>query len=146
VEYLTGPALLEFAGIAPARVPAYPLAQQLAEKVRALTRPYAGGESSRVKDLIDILLIGQMCDFEIDVLRNALITTFQARTTHPVPDRLPPPPRSWDRPLSRLATELDAPSSRLEEAVLAAREFVDPMLSDLVISTWNPMEWRWMSA
>jgi len=37
VDYLTGPPLLEFAGIAPARVPVYPLAQQLAEKVHAST-------------------------------------------------------------------------------------------------------------
>jgi hypothetical protein len=145
VDYLTGPALLEFAGIAPARVPAYPLAQQLAEKVHALTRPYAGGEASRVKDLIDILLIGRMCDSEIDVLREALITTFQARATHPVPDRLPAPPRSWDRPFSRLASQLDATWSRLEEAALAAREFVDPVLSGQARSTWNSIEWRWIS-
>jgi len=145
VDYLTGPALLGFAGIAPARVPAYPLAQQLAEKVHALTRPYAGGEASRVKDLLDILLIGQMCDFEIDVPRDAFIATFQARATHPVPDRLPSPPRSWERPFFRLARELDVPWSRLEEAALAAREFVDPVLSGQVRSSWNATEWRWTS-
>lgn len=143
VDYLTGPALLEFAGIAPARVPAYPLAQQLAEKVHALTRPYVGGEVTRVKDLVDVLLIGQMCDFEIEVLREAIISTFEARNTHPVPERLPSPPSSWNRPFSRLATELDAPWSRLEEAALAADEFLDPVLSGQVGSTWNAIEWRW---
>lgn len=142
---MEGPALLEFAGIAPARVPAYPLAQQLAEKTHALTRPYADGEASRVKDLIDILLIGQLSEFGIDVLRDALITTFQARSIHPMPDRLPPPPRSWDRPFSRLATELDAPWSRLEEAVPAVREFLAPVLPGKADSTWNPIEWRWIS-
>ena len=146
VDYLTGPALLEFAGIAPVRVPAYPLAQQLAEKVHALTRPYASGEVTRVKDLVDILLIGQMCGFEIEALRDALVATFQARNTHPMPGRLPSPPRSWDRPFSRLATELAAPWSRLEAAALAAREFIDPVLSGRVGSTWNPTEWRWTSA
>lgn len=145
VDYLTGPALLEFARIAPARVPAYPLAQQLAEKVHALTRPYAGGEVSRVKDLVDILLMGQMCDFTIEVLRDALIATFEARNTHPVPERLPSPPRSWNRPFSRLATELDAPWSRLGDAALAASEFLDPVLSGQVGSAWDPIEWRWMS-
>jgi len=145
VDYLTGPALLEFAGIAPARVPAYPLAQQLAEKIHALTRPYAGGEVSRVKDLVDILLIGQMCDFKIEVLRDALMSIFEGRNTHPVPERLPSPPRSWNRPFSRLATELDAPWSRLEDAALAAREFLDQVLSSQVDSTWDPIEWRWTS-
>lgn len=50
-ETLTGPALLELAGIPPARVPCYPLTTQIAEKVHAYTRPYAAGESSRVRVL-----------------------------------------------------------------------------------------------
>ena len=70
----------------------HPLVQQLAEKVHALTRPYAGGEVSRVKDLVDVLLIGQMGDFEIEVLRDSLISTFQARNTHPLPEQLPTHP------------------------------------------------------
>ncbi|MDP2660446.1 MAG: nucleotidyl transferase AbiEii/AbiGii toxin family protein, partial [Dehalococcoidia bacterium] len=102
-------------------------------------------EVSRVKDLVDILLIGQMCDFEIEVLRDALISIFQARNTHPVPERLPSPPRFWNRPFSRLATELDAPWSRLEEAALVAEEFLDPVLSGQAGSTWNAIEWRWTS-
>lgn len=126
-------------------MPAYPLVQQLAEKVHALTRPYAGGEATRVKDLVDILLIGQMADFEIEVIRDALVSTFEARSTHPVPERLPSPPRSWNRPFSRLATELDAPWSRLEDASLAAGEFLDPVLSGQVGSSWDPIVWRWTS-
>jgi hypothetical protein len=145
VDYLTGPALLEFAGIAPAKVPAYPLAQQLAEKVHALTRSHASGEVTRVKDLVDILLMGQMCEFKIEVLRDALISTFQARNTHPVPERLPSPPRSWSRPFSRLAAELDAPWSDLDDAAIGAKEFLDPVLSGPAGATWNPVDWRWAS-
>jgi hypothetical protein len=144
VEYLTGPAILEFAGIAPATAPVYPLPQQLAEKLHALTRPYVGGEVTRVKDLVDVLLIGQMSGFDIHVLRDALISTFEARDTHPLPERLPSPPRSWDRPFSRLAAELDAPWSRLKEAALAANGFFDPVLSGQTGASWDPMEWRWV--
>ena len=146
VEYLTGPPLLEFAGIAPARVQAYPLVQQLAEKVHALTRPYVSGEASRVKDLIDILLIGQMRDFTVEALRDALTSTFGARNTHRLPQQLPTPPRSWRRPFSRLAAELDAPWSDLGEAATGAKEFLDPVLSGQAGATWNPVEWRWVSA
>jgi len=145
VEYLTGPPLLEFAGIAPARVPAYPLTQQLAEKVHAFTRRYGSREASRVRDLIDILLIGQMCDFAIEALRDVLTSTFVARNTHPLPEQLPTPPRSWSRPFSRLAAELDAPWPDLGDATIGAKEFLDPVLSGQAGATWNPVEWRWVS-
>jgi hypothetical protein len=145
VEYLTGPPLLEFAGIAPARVPAYPLAQQLAEKVHAFTRRYGSGEASRVRDLIDILLIGQMCDFPIEALRDALTSTFVARSTHPLPEQLPTPPRSWSPSFSRLAAELDAPWSDLGDAVIGAKEFLDPVFSGQAGATWNSVEWQWVS-
>jgi hypothetical protein len=142
-DHLTGPALLEFAGIPPARVPACPLAQQLAEKVHALTRPYASGEPSRVKDLVDILLIGQMCEFDIEALRDALVATFGVRHTHPLPESLPHPRRSWDRPFSRLARGLDAPWVELDDAVLAAGDFLAPVLSGQVGMVWSPVEWCW---
>jgi hypothetical protein len=145
VEYLTGPPLLEFAGIAPARVPAYPLAQQLAEKVHAFTRRYGSGEASRVRDLIDILLIGQMCDFPIEALRDALTSTFVARNTHPLPEQLATPPRSWSRAFSRLAAQLDVPWSDLADAAIGAKEFLDPVLSGQAGATWNSVEWRWVS-
>ncbi|RMD64420.1 hypothetical protein D6833_04445 [Candidatus Parcubacteria bacterium] len=49
-DMLTAPPLLEFAGILPVSIPTYPLSQQIAKKVHALTRLYASGESSRVRD------------------------------------------------------------------------------------------------
>jgi len=145
VDYLTGPPLLEFAGISPVRVPAYPLAQQVAEKVHAFTRGHGSREPSRVKDLVDILLIGQMRDFTIEALRDALKSTFAARNTHPLPERLPSPPRSWTRQFSRLAAELDAPWTDLGDATIRAKEFLDPVLSGQAGTTWNRVDWRWVS-
>ncbi|HST54274.1 MAG TPA: nucleotidyl transferase AbiEii/AbiGii toxin family protein [Solirubrobacteraceae bacterium] len=51
--------LLSFAGIEPLTLPAIPLPQHLAEKVHAYTRLYgsSGQQSTRTKDLVDILLI-----------------------------------------------------------------------------------------
>jgi hypothetical protein len=143
IDYLTGSTLLEFAGIPPARVPAYPLAQQLAEKVHALTRPYTSGEVTRVKDLVDILLIGQMCEFEVEALRGAVVSTFGARHTHPLPESLQPPRRSWERPFSRLAKELEAPWVELDDAVLAAKKFLTPVFSEQIGMVWSPVEWCW---
>ena len=60
VEYLNTPALLEFAELAPTRVPCFPITQQIAEKLHAYTRPRKSGESSRVKDFVDMLLLSEM--------------------------------------------------------------------------------------
>ena len=65
-ERLATPALLEFADIRSTVVLCYPLTQQLAEKVHAYARPRPSGESSRVKDLVDILLIA---DSEVSTVR-----------------------------------------------------------------------------
>jgi hypothetical protein len=57
VEILTTPAVLAFAGIPPTESPCYPLSQQVAEKAHTYTRPHPTGQSSRVKDLVDVLLV-----------------------------------------------------------------------------------------
>jgi len=70
---MRGPELLTFAGIEPAKVPALPLEQHLAEKVHAYTRRYGTGvTSTRVKDLVDIILIGSFAALDADRLAEAL--------------------------------------------------------------------------
>jgi hypothetical protein len=81
VEFLRTPALLEFAGIHPTVVPCYPITQQIAEKVHALTRFHASGQRSRVKDLVDILLMAELGEIDADLLMQALQATFDARRT-----------------------------------------------------------------
>lgn len=44
------------------RVPCYPVTQQIAEKLHAYTRPHKMGESSRVMDFIDIILMAELGD------------------------------------------------------------------------------------
>ncbi len=93
-ETLQGPDLLRFAAIAPIAVP---IAQHVAEKAHAYTRMYAGERrSSRVKDLIDLVLIRFAIAFEADRIQGALRATFAQRGTHPLPAALPLPPADWD--------------------------------------------------
>ena len=57
-ETLEGPDYLAFIGARPIMVPALPLTIQIAEKLHALTRTYgSGAQSTRVKDLTDLVLI-----------------------------------------------------------------------------------------
>ena len=100
VETLTTPALLGFAGIQPTAIPCYPLTQQVAEKVHAYTRPRATGEGSRVKDLVDILLIAELRQMDGRLLQQALQATFDTRKTHALPTQFPDPPPTWSSTLS----------------------------------------------
>lgn len=105
-EWVEGSTLLDFAGISAARVALYPLAQQIAEKIHAYTFPWQDRENTRVKDLVDLVLLLQSDTLEPERVSRALGATFETRGTHLLPTKLPPPPREWDEPYAALAKEL----------------------------------------
>jgi hypothetical protein len=146
-EILETPGLLAFAGIEPVRVPAYPLSQQVAEKLHAYTRPFPKGQqSSRVRDLADILLIASEARLDGAKLREAIRQTFEVRSTHPIPQNLPTPPGTWSAPFRRLNDELKLGWEDLDQATGAARGFLTPILSSTASGQWDPREWRWGQA
>lgn len=64
-DVVRGPDLLGFADIPPVAAPTLPLELQIAEKVHAYTRTYGtDASSSRVKDLIDMVLIGSRASMD----------------------------------------------------------------------------------
>ena len=143
VDVLKTPALLSFAGIPPTEIPCFPLPQQVAEKAHAYTRPHPSGQSSRVKDLVDILLIAGLGPMDARALRKALEATFNGRKTHTLPQRLPDPPSTWSAPFRRLAGEVGVEFRTLGAAGEAVRRFLDPVLRDEAAGTWDPMGWSW---
>lgn len=145
VQLLSMPALLGFADISPTVVPCFPITQQIAEKVHAYTRPHVSGASSRVKDLVDILLLAELQPLPGLSLRQALQATFDARHTHPLPTTLPFPPDSWSQPLRRMADETGLIWRELDDAVTAAQQFMDPVLQSQFSGTWNPTAWAWQA-
>lgn len=145
-EELTAPSLLEFAEIAPVSILCYPITQHIAEKVHAYTRPHVSGESSRVKDLVDILLMAGLRALEAEALFDALRATFQARKTHPLPLIFPDPPENWGLPFRRMAREVKLEWDNLDQAIEQARRFLEPVLLSQIDGTWNPLLWQWQDA
>ncbi|MGH2460069.1 MAG: nucleotidyl transferase AbiEii/AbiGii toxin family protein [Chloroflexota bacterium] len=144
-DILRGPDLLSFAEIPPAEVPTVPLEQHVAEKLHAYTRTYAGGQvSTRVKDLIDLLLIGTLFPFQASRLRTALRATFSARGSQQLPSMLPMPPPEWQVPFRRMATEVGV-DPELSVGYEQARSFLDPLLDGSVPddARWDPAFQRW---
>jgi predicted nucleotidyltransferase component of viral defense system len=142
-EQLRGPDLLAFANLEPATVPAVRLEQHVAEKVHAYTRRYGEDQpSSRAKDLIDLLLIAEMADFEYSHLREALERTFESRGTHSLPSTLPRPDEAWMRSFAKLAHEVELDPD-LNAAHEAARVFLDPVLRARGSGVWSRSRKKW---
>lgn len=142
-EMLAAPALLEFAGISPTVVPAYPVAQQIAEKVHAWTRPYTSGQSSRIKDCVDILLLAQQGRLQASRLFNALQTTFRSRATHPLPESLPHIPKQWQTELRRMVRQTGLDWQSVREVEEALHRFLEPVIHHETERIWDPVRWRW---
>lgn len=115
-DQVEGSALLSFAGILPAQVALYPVAQQFAEKVHAYTFPWKDRDNTRVKDLVELVLLVHSGLLEPERVRRTLRATFETRGTHPLVFRLPEAPQDWTEPYAILAQELELPALTLQEA------------------------------
>lgn len=143
-ESLTTPPLLAFAGIPPTTIPCYPISQHLAEKIHAYTKPRRSGESTRAKDLVDILLIATYMPVVATALRAALQVTFAAQSSGAPPTSLPAPPAAWAAKYQRLARDVGLDDITLAAAFEDARRFLDPVLGGKATGTWLPSMQAWM--
>jgi hypothetical protein len=114
-EELVGQDFLEFAGLAPAKVLAIPKAQQFAEKLHAYTFAWVDRANTRTKDLVDLVLFVTVGPPGREQIQAAVESTFRARSTHPVPDTLPPPPAEWQDTFAEMAREANLPTADLAE-------------------------------
>lgn len=141
-EVVRGDDLLAFAGIEPAVMRLYPVETHIAEKLHAYTLPRPT-PSTRVKDLPDLALLGQVGERDAARMRAAIQQTFSYRRTHAAPARLPDPPSAWKRPYAEMAKEDELPWPTLAAVTEAARAFLDPILAEDRDGRWNATEWAW---
>lgn len=134
--------ILGFAGIAPPTLRLYPVVSHIAEKLHALTMPRPR-PNSRVRDLPDIALLATTGSIEGKLLRRAIDTTFEFRSTHAVPAAIPIPPQSWEAPYAVMAATDELPWTTLGEVTGAVSSFLDPFLRGEALLCWQPSEWSW---
>lgn len=142
-ELLAVTSLLDFSGIEPTMVRCYPLSQHLAEKIHALTRPHGKRENSRVKDLVDVVIIAERMSLDARQVVDALEATFAARQTHSAPSELPQFARSWGAAYARMAVEAGVEAKTLAEGVQLAERFLNPILGCSASGRWNPADSLW---
>jgi hypothetical protein len=114
--WVEGDSFLNFAGIPAVRIPVVPAAQQFAEKIHAYTFPWQDRDNTRVKDLVDLVLLVHSGLLEATEVKQGLEMTFRVRATHPLTAELPKPPEAWSESFRALASELGLPVQNLEQA------------------------------
>lgn len=101
--------------------------QQFAEKIHAYTLPRDGRMNSRVKDLVDLLLLLNGNDIDLVDCNRVLYTVFKVRGTHQVPSKLLPPPEQWKIHFRKMALECG-----LEPSIIDAYEKVDSFFQKVI--------------
>ncbi len=105
LEVIEGRDWLRFAGIASPSLYMIPREQQFAEKLHAYTLPRTGAVNSRVRDLVDMVLLIKSGTLAKAKVAEAIRVTFNRRGTHALPNRLLQPPTGWQKPYDALAKE-----------------------------------------
>ncbi len=124
------PGLLTAVGLDPIDVLLVPLERQVAEKLHAFTRTYKGGGTTRGRDLVDLLLVFQNQRVDAVLLEDVIRRVFDQRATHPVPDRLPPPPRELAVSYRREAERVGLPTD-LDDVHRLLAAWLDPVLAEI---------------
>ncbi len=137
------PPLLAFSGIAPAVVPCYPVSQHIAEKVHAYVRPHSTGANTRVRDLVDLVLLARNCLVDGEMLHTALQATFSVRDLGALPLSLPDPPADWRVPFRLLCAQVGLGDLDLTEAIAQVRLFLEPALKGPGDGVWSPEKQVW---
>lgn len=96
---------LGFAHVAPGTALVILPEQQFAEKLHAYTFPRLQLPNSRVRDLVDMLLLVESRSLSAERTREAVARTFARRGTHPIPPALQPASEDWAKPFSALTVE-----------------------------------------
>jgi hypothetical protein len=125
LEVIEGRDWLGFAGIASPSLYMIPREQQFAEKLHAYTLPRHGSVNSRVRDLVDMVLLIHSGTLAKAKVAEAIRLTFDRRGTHALPKSLPKPPSDWKKPYDALAKECGLPG-----AVDGAFAILDVYLTD----------------
>lgn len=117
VEFVTIRVPVPAAGLNDAHISAVGIAQHAAEKFHALCLVFPDGRvNTRVKDLVDIVLMAEAELLPHPDLPDRIRSVFRLRNDSEPPDDLPDPPAAWRRDYERLAATTELEHVQLEAA------------------------------
>jgi hypothetical protein len=122
-EVLTGDDFFAFAGLSPAKAVAIPKPQQFAEKIHAYTFVWTDRANTRVKDLVDLVILIERGQLDPERTMAAVTATFAKRRAHDVPRALADPPAAWAAEFGALAKEAGISVTHPQEAIEIVQSF-----------------------
>lgn len=126
-EWTTPRDWLGFAGIAAGSFPSISREEHFAQKLHAYTMPRQDRPNTRVKDLVDLVLLIEAGGMDEERLRRDIADTFRHRATHAVPEALEEPPDFWGPVFEKLAEECGI-GKDIREQFPKVRDFVAALL------------------
>lgn len=106
-ERLMLPNPLGFAGIPDRSIETIDVNRHAAEKLHAISRTYGDRENSRVRDLIDLVILDDHGLIDPNQLGHHVRAVWQERDGEPPPSTLPPLPASWPKRYEQDAAKLN---------------------------------------
>jgi hypothetical protein len=122
--------LLAFAGIPRTQIPVMLTEQHFAEKVHAYTYPWGDRTNTRVRDLVDMVLLIDAGTLRPAVVAEALRLTFAVRGSRAIPPKLPPPPVEWAAPFRAMAEEVGLAERTAEQAYARVAAYYETCRSE----------------
>lgn len=129
-EQLEIPSLLDFAGVPASVVEVVEINRHAAEKLHAMTLDFGDRENSRLRDLVDLVLM-----LEHGMLKPALLAArtndvWNEREQHNPPPDLPPLPESWAIRYGPRTEQLDIETRLYQSAVARVLDLWRAMYPD----------------
>jgi hypothetical protein len=116
-EIVPLPNSLAFAEVPASEIEVIDLPRHTAEKFHAMTRDFGERENSRVRDLVDLVVLHEHCLLSSGPAAIAVRKVWSEREQAAPPAELPRLPESWGERYSALAAELGLQAQSLSDAV-----------------------------
>lgn len=127
-EFLPLPNTLSFAGITTPSVEVIDVHRHAAEKFHAMCRDFGDRDNTRVRDLVDLVILIEHELLESPLLANSVRSVWQERDAMRPQASLPSMPRSWEDSYERLAVEHALATTSLVAAEAKAAALWSQML------------------
>lgn len=124
------PNALAFAGIAAPEVEVIDVHRHAAEKLHAMARDHGDRENTRVRDLVDLVILIEAGLLDPARLGQEVAGVWAERDRSSPPEHFAAPPAGWASPFERMAAEADLQHARLGDAAGLASELWTEMNSN----------------
>lgn len=111
------PNSLEFAQVAAPHIEIIDIHRHAAEKFHAMFKDYGDRENSRVRDLVDLVILTEHRLIDPDALRGEVQTVWMEREGSSPPVRFLDLPNSWKRSYENQAAELELDAKSFQDAL-----------------------------